>query len=88
MPDDNILQLEALRKSAKERKKHLKAILKNLVEQHRTLAKEYTLIKKEIQLIDNRIEKKISETEFCQYLDTVRLEVGELRLLKVEDDED
>jgi hypothetical protein len=86
MSNEKIQYLEDLRKSAKDRKKYLKALLKNIQEQHRRLAQEYDLVKKEIKIIDDRIEQKISESEFSQYLDTVRLEIGELKLLRLSDE--
>jgi lipoate-protein ligase A len=84
MEKETVTRLDALRDNAIRRKKFLKAVIKNLVQQHGILAAEYDLVKREIQILDDRIEEKISESECCELLDTVRLDTSTLKLVSDE----
>ena len=55
---------------ALERAKRRKSELKTLLE---VLQKEYTLIKKEIGIYEEQIEKWMSDKEYSSFLDTIKL---------------
>jgi hypothetical protein len=57
--------LDALKK-ARRRKKDLKRLMKNLIEQYR-------LVKKEEQMHEKRAEALIQEREYSGYTDTIKL---------------
>lgn len=64
--EDTLAALEA----AKKRKKDLKRLMANLVEQ-------YKLVKKEIAAHEKRVKALVKETELSGYLDTLKVDVIE-----------